>query len=293
MKKNVLITGCSSGFGLASAVTLARNGFEVFATMRNPAKSGRLQEALAKAGAKAEVLALDVTSQSSIDAAVGTVVERAGRIDALVNNAGAAIGGFAEDLTMEEFRRQFETNFFGLVAVTKAVLPQLRRQRSGRIVNVSSIGGRCAAPVLTAYQASKFAVEGFSESLSFEAALFDVQVVIIEPGAFKTEIFEGNRELAAGARDPASPYFAATQHLEKKVDELVARTGADPQRVADVILHALTTPHPRLRYPVGTDARLMLAVRGIAFSAYAAMIKQTLGLGRARELLLRKGSPAG
>jgi len=286
--QSALITGCSSGFGLLTAVTLAKNGFQVFATMRNLGKRERLDAALAAAGVSAEVLALDVNSAASIQAAVDTVLGRAGRIDALVNNAGFGLGGFIEDLSLEDYRRQLETNFFGLVAVTKAVLPHMRRQRSGRIVNLSSIGGRIANPVLSAYNASKFAVEGFSESLAFEAGLFDVQVVLVEPGTFKTEIFESNREVAAGARNPSSPYFAATGLLEKKVDELVARHGADPQKVADVILLALTTPKPRLRYLVGTDAKLQGWIHWLGgFALTSRMTKSLLGLGEARALLAR------
>jgi NAD(P)-dependent dehydrogenase (short-subunit alcohol dehydrogenase family) len=284
--QSVLITGCSSGFGLLTAVTAAKNGFRVFATMRNLAKRGRLDEALAKAGVQAEVLALDVTSAASIDATVAAVVGGAGRIDALVNNAGFGLGGFVEDVSLDDYRRQFETNFFGLVTLTKAVLPHMRRQRSGRIVNVSSIGGRIGNPGVSAYVASKFAVEGFSESLAIEAGLFDVKVVLIEPGTFKTEIFETNKDMAAGAKDPASPYFAVTRELGKKVDDLVARHGADPQQVADAILHALTTPRPKLRYLVGTDAKLQTLLRSIGgFGLTTWMMTKLLGLSEARKML--------
>jgi NAD(P)-dependent dehydrogenase (short-subunit alcohol dehydrogenase family) len=288
--KSVLISGCSSGFGMLTAATLAKSGFRVFATMRNLDKRGRLDETLAKAGAQAEVLALDVTSAESIDAAVAAVLERAGRIDALVNNAGSAIGGFVEDVSLEEYRRQMETNFFGLVALTKAVLPHMRRRRSGRIVNLSSIGGRVANPGLSAYVASKFAVEGFSESLALEADFFGVRVVLIEPGTFKTEIFESNKGMAAATKDPASPYFAVTQALEKKVNELVARHGADPQQVADAILHALTTPRPKLRYLVGTDAKLQAAIHSLGgFALQNWLTGKLLGLSEIRPLLVDAG----
>ena len=291
--KSVLITGCSSGFGMLAAVTLAKNGFRVFASMRNLGKRGRLDEALAKAGAQAEVLALDVTSAESIAAAVRAVIERAGRVDALVNNAGAAIGGFVEDVSLDEYRRLMDTNFFGTVALTKAVLPHMRRQRSGRIVNLSSIGGRVANPGLSAYVASKFAVEGFSESLALEADLFGVRVVLIEPGTFKTEIFESNKEMAAASRDPASPYFAVTQALEKKVDALVARHGADPQQVADVILKALTVPKPRLRYLVGSDAKLQAAIHTIGgFAVQNWVTGKLLGMSEIRPLLAERTDQA-
>lgn len=285
--KSVLITGCSSGFGLEAAVLLARHGFRVFASMRDLGKRGRLDAALAKAGVTAEILALDVTDAASIGAAVDHVVAAAGRIDALVNNAGFGIGGFVEDLTLDDYRRQFETNFFGLVAVTKAVLPHMRRARSGRIVNISSIGGRTANAGLSAYTASKHAVEGFSESLAFEAALFNVQLVLIEPGTFKTEIFEANRQLAAGAHDSASPYFEVTGALETKIDELYARMAADPRQVADAILRALTTPRPRLRYLVGAEARMTMALHTLSFRLYAAIVRRALGLNAALAAKLR------
>jgi NAD(P)-dependent dehydrogenase (short-subunit alcohol dehydrogenase family) len=275
--KIALVTGCSSGFGLKIAVTLAKNGFRVFATMRDPGKRAALDKALAAAGTKAEILALDVTNVASIEAAVATVMAKAGRIDALVNNAGYAIGGFIEDLSLDEFRRQMDTNFFGLVAVTKAVLPHMRAQRAGRIVNISSIGGRAANPIVSAYVASKFAVEGFSESLAFEASLFDVSVSLIEPGAFKTEIFEANRNVAAAMHDPNSPYAALSSGLESKLDDMVARLAGDPQKVADAVLHALSVAKPRLRYLVGTDAKLMAAVHSLGFGAYAALIRRFLG----------------
>ena len=292
MAKSVLITGCSSGFGTLAAATAAKNGFRVFASMRNVGKRQRLDEALARAGAQAEVLALDVTSGESIDAAVGSVIEKAGRVDALVNNAGFGLGGFVEDVSIDEYRRQFETNFFGAVALTKAVLPHMRRQGSGRIINVSSIGGRIGNPAVSAYVASKFAIEGFSESLAIEAEMFGVEVVLIEPGTFKTEIFESNKGMAAAAKDPKSPYFALCAALEKKVDELVAKHGADPQLVADAILHALTTPRPKLRYLVGTDAKLqtvMRAVGGVPLTTW--MMKKLLGLTEARKLLTTLPQP--
>jgi NAD(P)-dependent dehydrogenase (short-subunit alcohol dehydrogenase family) len=275
--KTVLITGCSSGFGLEAAVLLAKNGWRVFATMRDPAKRARLDAALAQAGAAAEVLTLDVTSETSIDACVADVIARAGTIDALVNNAGIGIGGFVEDMTMADYRRQFETNFFGVVAMTKAVLPHMRRARSGRIVNVSSIGGRTANAVLSAYNASKYAVEGFSEALSFETQLFGVDVVLIEPGTFKTEIFEANRQLSDGMRNSASPYAEVSRSLEAKFDRLYARSAGDPRLVGEAILRALTAPKPRLRYLVGTDARISASLHGLSFGLYRAFLNRLLG----------------
>jgi NAD(P)-dependent dehydrogenase (short-subunit alcohol dehydrogenase family) len=273
--KSVLITGCSSGLGLTTAVTLAKNGFRVFATVRNLDKRGDLSKALADAGTTATILPLDVTDEAAITATVARVLFEAGSIDALVNNAGLAIGGFVEDFTLAEIRAQMETNFFGLVALTKAVLPSMRQKRSGRIVNISSIGGRVGNPIIAPYVASKFAVEGFSESLSFEAELFGVKVILIEPGAYKTDIFEKNRRLAAHALDPASPYAAIMSKIEARVNERVAKHAGDPQDVADCVLHALTVEKPHLRYLVSTNAKVMANIhRFLGFGAYAAMLRK-------------------
>jgi NAD(P)-dependent dehydrogenase (short-subunit alcohol dehydrogenase family) len=291
--QTAVITGCSSGFGLNIAVTLARNGFRVFATMRNLDKRATLDKALADAGVKAEILALDVNDQASIDTAIAMIIAAAGRIDALVNNAGFGIGGFIEDMSLEEFRRQMDTNFFGLVAVTKAVLPHMRKQRTGRIVNISSIGGRAGNPIVAAYVASKFAVEGFSEALAFEASLFGVNVVLVEPGAFKTEIMDSNRQVAAGMRDPNSPYAELSRATETKIDAMMTRMAGDPQKVADVVLHVLTTAKPRLRYLVGTDAKLMGTIhRLFGFEAYVALVRRFIGWSELREKFLSTQSKA-
>lgn len=284
--KTVLITGTSSGLGLATAVTLAKNGFRVFATVRNLDKRTALDKVLAEAGVTATILPLDVTDEAAVSATIAKVIAEAGSIDALVNNAGFAMGGFVEDFTLNEIRAQMETNFFGVVALIKAVLPHMRERRSGRIVNISSIGGRAGGPVIAPYNASKFAVEGFSEALSFETELFGVQVVLIEPGTFKTEIFETNRRLAAHALDPNSPYAALMPKIEAKIDEGVAKLGADPQKVADAVLHALTVANPHLRYLVGADAKLMGTIhRFFGFGAYAALFRRLFGWSQMADAL--------
>jgi NAD(P)-dependent dehydrogenase (short-subunit alcohol dehydrogenase family) len=251
-----LVTGASSGFGLLACIELARAGIRVFPSMRDPLKRARLDQAAKEAGLpKLDVIRLDVTDQESIDAAVAEVNRKAGRIDVLVNNAGFGMAGFLEDLALAELREQFETNFFGLVAMCKAVAPGLRERRHGRIINVSSIGGRVATPGLSAYCSSKFAVEGFSESLRLELLPYGVHVVLVEPGTFKTDIFEKNRRVAKGASDEASPYYQRTRQLERAVDKILAKSKADPIDVARAIRRAATTKNPRLRWLVGRDAR--------------------------------------
>jgi NAD(P)-dependent dehydrogenase (short-subunit alcohol dehydrogenase family) len=249
-----LVTGAGSGFGLLSCVELAKRGLRVFGSMRDLGRSGKLDDAAREAGVTVEKVRLDVTDAKSIAAAVAEVTARAGRVDVLVNNAGFGMAGFLEDLTLDELREQFETNFFGVVAVTKAVLPQMRERRSGRIINISSINGRFATPGLSAYSSSKWAVEGLSESLRHEMRPYGVQVVIVEPGTFKTEIFEKNRRVAKRAFDPASPYFERTKQMERVVEKLLANRKADPRDVARTVARVATIKKPRLRYLVGKDA---------------------------------------
>ncbi|HEU5055205.1 MAG TPA: SDR family NAD(P)-dependent oxidoreductase, partial [Kofleriaceae bacterium] len=178
----------------------------------------------------------------------------AGGVDVLVNNAGYGLGGSVEDLSMEELREQFETNFFGLVAVTKRVLPGMRERRHGRIINVSSIAGRVALPGVSAYNASKFAVEGFSESMRHELLPFEVYVSLVEPGTFRTDIFDRNRRIAARASDPSSAWAEMTRKISAIVDSRVEKSTADPRDVARVIADIATAARPRLRYLVGRDA---------------------------------------
>jgi NAD(P)-dependent dehydrogenase (short-subunit alcohol dehydrogenase family) len=260
-----LVTGTSSGFGLLASVELLREGFRVFATMRDTGKSGPLLAAARAAGVSAalEVLPLDVTQPSSIAAAVDEVGARAGRIDVLVNNAGVGMIGFFEDTSLDELRAVMETNFFGLVAVTQAVVPGMRGRRKGRIINVSSVNGRLAPPGSSAYAASKFALEGMSEALRLELLEHGVYVILVEPGMFRTEITGGNRRVAARAADEASPYRAYNRAIVKVTEELLARARSDPMQVARLIVRAATVPNPRLRWLVGRDASLGVALRAL------------------------------
>src|ERR1700744_6364033 len=183
-QKIAIVTGSSSGIGLVTAVELARNGCRVVATMRDLTRNGRLIEAAQRAGVLPELnmRRLDITEFSSLPGAVDDIVRDHGRVDLLVNNAGFSTAGFVEDTHLDELRHQMETNFFGNVGMTKAVLPAMRRQRSGHVVQVTSISGRCAAPILSSYAASKFALEGWSESLRIELHSLGIRVVLVEPG---------------------------------------------------------------------------------------------------------------
>ncbi len=198
--KVAVVTGSSSGIGLLSAVELAQNGYRVVASMRNLANSGRLEEAARKAGVgdRIFVLRLDITEFESLPDAVEEIVRTHERLDVLVNNAGFSVAGFAEDMTLAELRHQLETNFFGNVAMTKAVLPIMRAQKSGHIITVTSVAGLLGQPMLSAYSASKYALEGWSESLRLETHSLGIRVSLVEPGAYDTDIWERNVVIAEG-----------------------------------------------------------------------------------------------
>ncbi|NUU64097.1 SDR family oxidoreductase [Paenibacillus agri] len=251
-----LITGSSSGFGLLTAITLAKKGFKVAATMRNLSRNSELEQRARQEGVldKLYFIHMDVTDQASIDMAVAKVTATFGRIDMLVNNAGYAVGGFVEEVTMDDWRGQIETNLFGLIAVTKAVLPLMRRQESGTIINVGSISGLSGFPGYAPYAASKFAVEGFSESLRHEMSPFGIKVVIVEPGSFRTAIW--GKGLDSITTSPDSPYrerLDAVLSYTRKT----AESAPDPQQVADLIGRIAGMSSPRLRYPIGKGTRIL------------------------------------
>jgi NAD(P)-dependent dehydrogenase (short-subunit alcohol dehydrogenase family) len=247
------ITGASSGFGMLASVALAKAGYEVAASMRDPASQGRLREAAMQAGVqdRIEVVRLDVTETDTVESVVKDVWQRFGRIDLLVNNAGFAVGGFVEDVALEEWRRQFETNFFGLVAVTKAWMPYMRQQRKGMIMNISSISGRIAFPAMGPYVASKHAVEGFTETLRLEMLPYGVRVVLIEPGSYKTEIW--GKGLQSTVHAEASAYPESMETIRRMVRR-IGETAADPKEVIDTIVRVAQSPSPKLRYPIGKGA---------------------------------------
>lgn len=257
----VLITGTSSGLGLEMAVYLAERDFQVYATMRDLSRRGRLDAEAARRNVQLEVLQLDVTDGASINTTVDTIVARSGGIYGLVNNAGIQLRGYFEDLSEAEIRQVFEINVLGTMAVTRAVLPHMRAARRGRVVVISSLSGRIGAVGLTAYAASKFALEGFGETLAQEMEPFGVGVVLVEPGLIQTEIWSANRGVARGARNPDSPYYASFQQLERLVDEMAVSPPTKPMDVARAVHQALRARRPRLRYLVGRRAGYVLALR--------------------------------
>ncbi|CAM4520848.1 MAG: SDR family oxidoreductase [Paenibacillus macerans] len=252
-----LVTGTSSGFGLLTVLTLARRGYRVVAAMRDLERRHELEQRAAREGTAERIrcVRLDVTEHASIGPAVDEIVRRYGRLDMLVNNAGMAVGGFVEEVPMEDWRRQMETNLFGVIAVTRAVLPVMRAQRRGLVVNVSSVSGLAGFPGYAPYAASKFAIEGFSESLRHEIRPFGVRVVLVEPGAYRTPIW--NKGIGEIRIDPGSPYRAQLEAV-LRYSRKAAETAPDPQEVADLIGRIAGMRAPRLRYALGQGSRLLI-----------------------------------
>ena len=258
-QKVAVITGSSSGIGLLTAIEFARNRYRVVATMRDPGRSGRLEEAADQAGLrdKLDLRRLDVTEFDSVGSVIDGIVRDHGRIDVLVNNAGFSVAGFGEDLRLSEIRHQFETNFFGNVAMSKAVLPIMRQQKSGHIIQIASVGGRVGTPLLGAYCGSKFALEGFSESLRIETHSMGIRVVLVEPGAFDTDIWTRNVTVAAGALDPNSPNKERSERFVEFVKG-TSKNRRDAREVARLILRIANDPNPKLRYLIGPDAKMQV-----------------------------------
>jgi NAD(P)-dependent dehydrogenase (short-subunit alcohol dehydrogenase family) len=277
---NVLITGTSTGIGRAAAVELAKRDWRVFATMRNTTKSASLIAALEEAGVRGqvEIGALDVTQPSSIEAAVErTLAHCRGGLDAVVHNAGVAVGGAFEDLPDAELRRVMETNFFGVLALTRALLPTLRAQRRGRIVAVTSEAAFFGQPGNSIYSASKWAVEGWAEALAYEVSQFGIEVILVEPGPYKTNIWESSERI----RPADSAYRLWSQKLFLAADQHVEATARDPAEVGRAIANVLEARRPRFRNPVGPLSRLNHALRGKVPSRLLRIaISRYLGLPR-------------
>ena len=254
MEKIALVTGSSSGIGFETSIALAREGYFTYATMRDLSKAEKMKEISNKENLSLEVIQLDVDDENSTDKAVNSIFDAKGRIDVLVNNAGWGMWGAAENVSIEEFKEQFETNFFSIVRMIQKIAPIMRKQGSGSIVNVSSIAGRIGFPISTAYISSKFALEGLSESLRYELGQFGIKVIIIEPGVIKTKFFDSMRM-------PKESKEEAYQEITEKVItgvKMMAEMGTSPKEVADVIINALKDEKPVPRYIVGNDAAMFL-----------------------------------
>jgi NAD(P)-dependent dehydrogenase (short-subunit alcohol dehydrogenase family) len=251
-----LITGTSTGIGLATALHFGRQGHDVWAGVRNPAAATDLRAAIDKERLPVRVLALDVDDEGSVQRGVAEVLDKAGRVDVLVNNAGIGGGGPIEDVPVDWVKTLFETNYFGVLRVTKAVLPGMRERRAGAIVNVSSVAGRLAVAGHGHYSAVKHALEAMSEVLAQEVQRFGIRVAIVEPGVVVTPIFSKAKRWA----DPASPYFDHVRRLLLLYQKQMPHA-AQPADAARVIYEAATISSPRLRWLVGEDAKLLVAGR--------------------------------
>lgn len=257
MKGTALVTGSSTGIGLETALALARDGYRTFASMRDTSKSGRLEEAVGKEGLAVEVIPLDVDSAESAKTAVAKIVADTGRLDVLVNNAGYGQFGCTEDVPLEAFRKQFETNFFGVVGLIQEVAPTMRKQGSGAIINISSVAGRMGLPGSPAYISSKFALEGLGECLRYELAQFGIRTTLIEPGVIKTDFFESMR-IPESQKDPK--YTEMTGQILGGV-KMMVQMGTAPSAVAEAVIRALHDEEMQPRYLVGTDAAMFMEAR--------------------------------
>ena len=258
MENVALVTGCSSGIGLETAVALAREGHFTFATMRNLKKVEALEKIVKDENLPISILELDVDNKESMDNAIEKIIEQKGRIDTLVNNAGWGMWGTVEDVSIDEFKEQFETNFFSIVRMIQKIAPIMRKQKSGSIVNVSSVAGRIGFPVSPAYISSKFALEGLSECLRFELSPFGINVITIEPGVIKTNFFDSMK--MAKKSDSNSVYNDITSKVISGV-KMMAEMGTEPKEVANAILKSINDKNPLPRYIVGNDAMMFLEAK--------------------------------
>ena len=285
MMSVALITGCSSGFGMLSAARLSAAGHTVYASMRNLQKKEALLVEVESRGGEVKLLKLDVTDNTTIDDAINTIESERGRLDILINNAGYGLGGFFEDISEREFRDQMETNFFGVLKMTRKALPLMRRSITDhgnvKIINISSAQGRAPIPGLGAYGTSKWALEGFSEALYHELAPFGIRVVIVEPGSYRTEIFTSNAHVAEQAENQVSPYARFSVALRRKIETMTkggsVGMGDNPEVVAELIEKIVTSRSPKLRYVVGRQARIRILLRAVLpMNCYSGLLRKAL-----------------
>ena len=257
MDKVALVTGSSSGIGFETCLALARDGFHTFASMRDTKKAPPLQEAAKKENLNIEIIPLDVDKGDSIKSAVSKIISKVGRIDVLVNNAGYGLFGCVEDVPVDDFKKQFETNFFGIITIIQEIAPIMRKQGSGFIVNISSVAGRIGFPASPAYISSKFALEGLSECLRYELDQFGVKTIIIEPGVIKTSFFSSMKVVKP---KNGSPYKDITDKVVSGV-KMMAEMGTAPVEVAKTVVKSINEKDPLPRYVVGTDAAMFLEAK--------------------------------
>jgi len=275
--KIVLITGCSSGFGLHTAAHLASHGYHVVATMRDLDKKGPLLSEVHRRGGEADLFRLDVTDRSSIKEAIRLTAKKYGYIDVLVNNAGIVMAGFFEDLSDSNIREIMETNFFGVQNVVREVIPLMRQRKHGKIINISSVSGFSALPGLGAYNASKWALEAFCESLYYELKLFGIDVLLVEPGSYATKIFSDNARCAQNLDNPASPYCRVSQALRTRINNNIADNHKDIEEIPALIEKLIRARNPSFRNMPDIEAKTLYVLRKLLpFSVYSFLIRRAL-----------------
>lgn len=262
-KKIAVITGASSGFGLLTTLELAKKDYLVIATMRNINKQEDLISQATKLNLQQniKIQQLDVTDQNSIHN-FQLYLQEISRVDLLINNAGYANGGFVEEIRVEEYRKQFETNLFGAISITQLVLPYMRVQKNGKIINISSISGQVGFPGLSPYVSSKYALEGWSESLRLEVKPFGIDVALIEPGSYNTNIWEVGKQLATNQSDTSSPYKEYMDKIQKHINS-GSDTFGNPIDVANIIVEIAESKRTNLRYPIGKGVKFMIFAKKI------------------------------
>ncbi|NOQ44884.1 MAG: SDR family NAD(P)-dependent oxidoreductase [Nitrosopumilus sp.] len=257
MEKVALVTGSSSGIGYETALALARDGYHTFASMRDTSKAEELKKTANKENIPITVIELDVDNEASIVEAIKKVMSDANRIDVLVNNAGYVQFGCTEDVSTDDFRKQFETNFFSVVRIIQEVTPIMRKQSSGFIVNISSVAGRIGLPGSPAYISSKFALEGLGECLRYELGMFGIKTTLIEPGVIKTNFFD-SMKIPDSKTDPK--YKQLTDKMLAGL-KMMTELGTAPSQVADVVIKAIHDDESLPRYIVGTDAAMFMEAK--------------------------------
>ncbi|AFQ12086.1 SDR family oxidoreductase [Bacillus pacificus] len=262
-KKIAVITGASSGFGLLTTIELAKKDYFVIATMRNLEKQVNLLSIATQLSLQQniKIQQLDVTDQNSIHN-FQLFLKEINRVDLLINNAGYANGGFVEEIPVEEYRKQFETNLFGAISITQLVLPYMREQQSGKIINISSISGQVGFPGLSPYVSSKHALEGWSESLRLEVKPFGIDVALVEPGSYNTNIWEVGKQLATNQSDTTSPYKEYMDKIQKHINN-GSDTFGNPIDVANKIVEIAESKRTNLRYPIGKGVKFMIFAKKI------------------------------
>ncbi|KAA0775180.1 short-chain dehydrogenase [Bacillus sp. AR2-1] len=262
-KKIAVITGASSGFGLLTTLELAKKDYLVIATMRNLNKQEDLMSQATKLNLQQNITVqqLDVTDQNSIHN-FQLYIKEINRVDLLINNAGYANGGFVEEIPVEEYRKQFETNLFGAISITQLVLPYMREQKSGKIINISSISGQVGFPGLSPYVSSKYALEGWSESLRLEVKPFGIDVVLVEPGSYNTNIWEVGKQLATNQSETTSPYKEYMDKIQKHINS-GSDTFGNPIDVSNKIVEIAEFKRTNLRYPIGKGVKFMIFAKRI------------------------------